>query len=172
MANAMKAGRTRMKAKVGLVATVATLILFSVHAESEYFPSRTWSIDAFGFYGSRDKDGGSDGEWGPGVGVNYFFNDNWGAGADTYAQAFNVPYLLNANVIFRYPLRDTKFAPYGYAGFGRQWDHGSQWLADFGAGVEYSIQKQTSAFADIRGVFPDKTRDYAVLRFGLRFNFR
>ena len=162
-----------MKTKVGIVTTLAALVFVCAHAaESDLFPTRTFSIDAFGFYASRDKDGDSSGAWGPGVGTTYFFNQNWGAGADTYADAWNIPYLLNASGIFKYPLRDSKFAPYGFAGFGRQWDHGAQWMAHLGAGVEYSIRAETSAFADIRGVFPDKTRDYAVLRFGIRFYFR
>ena len=164
-----------MTMKVGIVTTLAALILFPAWAQSDQsdlFPSRTWALDGFGFYGSRDKDGGSDGAWGPGVGASYFFTENWGAGADTYADAWNIPYLLNASAIFKYPLRESRFAPYGFAGFGRQWDHGAQWMAHLGGGVEYSIRSDISAFADLRGVFPDKTKDFVVLRFGIRFYFR
>lgn len=133
------------------------------------------SLDFFGFYGSRDKGGGNSSAWGPGVGFNYFFTQNIGLGADTYADAFTWPYLLNANGIFRFPIPQTSIAPYAFAGFGRQWWHAPQWLGDVGAGVEYrpsSTKPLVGLFADIRGVFPSETKDYAVLRFGLRFVFR
>jgi hypothetical protein len=80
--------------------------------------------------------------------------------------------LLNASGIYRYPLRNTRFAPYGFGGFGRQWEHAAQWLAHIGVGVDYRLKSQTSLFFDAREVFPTETGNYAVLRFGFRLKFR
>ena len=129
------------------------------------------SFDGFGFYGSKDKGGNRD-AWGVGVGGNYFFTRNIGAGADTYMDAFTIPYLLNADGIFRYPIKQTGFAPYGFGGFGRQWTHAAQWLGHIGVGIEYRWRPQQGAFFDAREVFPTETKDYAVLRFGFRFVFK
>jgi hypothetical protein len=164
-----------MKWKLGVIVVVLSwFAVIPAQAESDYdmFKPCTWSIDALGFFASRDKGGSSDNALGPGVGLNYFFTENWGAGVDTYADAFEVPYLLNVSGIYRYPIRNRRFAPYGFAGVGRQWEHAAQWMGHLGAGVEYSLQRRTSVFADLRGVFPDRTKDYAVLRFGFRFELR
>lgn len=161
--------------KIGLALILAIEFLgpAGVLAQShEPYSAQEPSLDLFGFYGSRDKGGGSSSAWGPGVGFNYFFTQNFGVGADSYADAFTLPYLLNANGIFRYPIPQTCIAPYAFAGFGREWWHAPQWMGDVGVGVEYRLQPQFGLFADARGVFPTQTKDYAVVRFGLRFVFR
>lgn len=164
--------------KISVVLVLATLLIATARVRaqsSDLFSEKEASFDLFGFYGSRDKGGGSSSAWGPGVGFNYFFTQNLGVGADTYADAFTVPYLLNANGIFRYPIVGTGIAPYGFAGFGREWWHAPQWMGDVGAGVEYrpcNMSKPLGLFADIRGVFPGETKDYVVVRLGFRFVFK
>jgi hypothetical protein len=138
---------------------------------TDLYSSHEGSVDFFGFYGSRDKGGNRD-AWGMGAGFNYFFTQYLGVGADTYMDAFTVPYLLNGQGIFRYPIKGTAIAPYAFGGFGRQWTHAAQWLGDIGVGAEYRFQPCMGAFFDAREVFPTETRDYAVLRFGFRFSFR
>lgn len=145
--------------------------LYSTHVNTDLYRAQEGSFDVFGFYGSRDKDGRDD-AWGMGVGLNYFFSKYFGVGADTYFDAFDVPYLLNGQGIFRYPIERTGLAPYVFGGGGRQWQHSPQWLADVGVGIEYRIKPHVGAFFDAREVFPDRTRDYAVLRFGFRFGLR
>jgi len=130
------------------------------------------SLDTFGFYSSQNKGGHQGDTWGLGVAGNYFFTQNFGASAETYMDAFTIPYLLNLNAIYRFPLKQSALAPYGFAGFGRQWDHAAQWLGDLGVGIEYRFRPQMGAFFDARGVFPSETKDYAVLRFGFRFLFK
>ena len=78
------------------------------------YPPNEFSLDLFGDYATRDKSGHSGDAWGLGLGANYFFTRNLGIGADTYADAFQVPYLLNGSVIYRYPLMETGLAPYGF----------------------------------------------------------
>jgi len=138
----------------------------------EFFEANELSADVLGFYGSRDKGGASKSAWGYGAAVNYFLTDKIGLSADTYSDAFTVPYNLNFSGIFRYPFQDYRLAPYGFGGFGRQWDHTSQWTFHVGAGVEYRTTEKTGLFSDIREVFPGRTRDYTLVRFGIRFRFR
>jgi len=145
--------------------------LYSTHVNTDLYSANEGSFDAYGFYGSKDKDGKND-AWGMGVGVNYFISKYFGLGADSYFDAFEVPYLVNGQGIFRYPIANTGLAPYAFGGGGRQWKHSPQWLADAGVGIEYRIQPHVGAFFDAREVFADKTKDYAVLRFGFRFAFR
>src|SRR2546425_11833701 len=87
------------------------------------YAPREFSFDFAGGYATRDKGGFDKDAFGIALGVNYFITENIGVGADTYADAFTAPYMLNFSGIFRYPISDTGFAPYGFGGFGRQWDH-------------------------------------------------
>ncbi|SRR5260221_1599251 len=130
-----------------------------------------FSLDVFGAYASRNKYGDDISAWGPGVGVNYFLTENFGFGADTYADAFNWPYMLNTTAIFRYPIGKTGFAPYAYVGFGRQWSHATQWFADMAGGIEFRFNPRTGFFTDLRGMFPGETDNYLLWRFGFRFAF-
>jgi hypothetical protein len=125
----------------------------------------------FGGYATRDKGGADQDAAGPGIGVNYFFTENFGIGADTYADAFEPPYLLTTSGIFRYPLGDSGLAPYAFAGFGRQWDHAAQWMGHLGAGAEFRFNAHTGFFIDARRVFPVNTDDFALWRFGFRVAF-
>ena len=138
--------------------------------ESAY-PSHEFSLDLGGNYATRDKSGHDTDAWGLTVGVNYFFTEHFGIGADTYADAFTRPYLLNGSVIYRHPLKEFGLAPYGFAGFGRQWEHAGQWTGHLGAGLEYRLNAHTGLFLDARRVFADQTKDYAVWRAGLRLGF-
>lgn len=172
-----------MKAKQTLLAAIIGILTISAAQARDYFSdhfafypagmysANELSLDLFGFHATHDRNGNDSGSWGPGVGLNYFFNEYIGVGADTYTDAFNTPYLLNGNGIFRYPLWDTGLAPYAFGGIGRQWRYAAQWMGDVGAGIEYRFALKTSVFTDIRGVFPGNTSNYATWRFGFRLVF-
>ena len=155
------------------IATIFTLIsllgILPTQAQAEdFFQPHEMSLDLHGFYASRDKGGKDTDAWGYGAGFNYFFTQNLGVGADTYCDAFTVPYMINTSVFYRYPLQDANFAPYGFAGFGRQWDHEARWHGYFGGGVEYRWKPSMGFFGDVRWVVPTEGTSYAVLRFGFR----
>ena len=136
---------------------------------SATFGPHEFSLDVAGGYASRNKNGDDESAWGTVVGVNYFIWQNIGVGVDTYADAFTVPYLLNFNGIYRYPIKDMGLAPYAFVGFGRQWKYDPRWTGDIGGGVEYRFNRNTGVFLDGRGVFGDQT--YALWRFGFRLAF-
>ncbi|MDB6064025.1 MAG: hypothetical protein JWR26_233 [Pedosphaera sp.] len=135
------------------------------------FSPNELSLDLFGYHGSRDKGNSPKDAWGPGVGLNYFITQDFGVGADTYADAFVHPYLVNGSAIFRYPLGDSGLAPYVYAGAGRQWSFAAQWTGHIAGGLEYRFNARTGVFADVRRVFAASTEDYTVVRFGFRLAF-
>ena len=93
---------------------------FAFAPSAATFAPREFSFDLLGSYVTRDKGGADRDAWGIGAGLNYFILDNIGVGLDTYADAFEAPYLLNFSGIYRYPIADVGLAPYGFAGFGRQ----------------------------------------------------
>src|SRR5437764_1040679 len=100
---------------------------FDYDSGGGYAP-REFSLDLFGSYATRDRHGSGSDAWGIGAGFNFFFTHYLGIGVDTYADAFETPYLLNGSAIARYPVPETALAPYAFAGFGRQWDFAPQWL--------------------------------------------
>jgi hypothetical protein len=163
--------------RLPLIATLGILSITTVqtHASpSGFFSGGEMTLDTFGYWGSRDKDGNSKGAWGPGIGASYFFTDNFGAGVETYNDAFTLPYLLNVNGTFRYPvsISGIVLSPYAFAGVGRQWNHAPQWLGHVAAGIEYPVRPEISVFTDVRGVFPTETKNNAMIRFGFRFKFK
>jgi hypothetical protein len=177
-------GSVMKKIRLACLFAIGILGAFSVPAQSidsyysyDLYSAQEPSFDFLGFYGSRDKGGSDTGVAGPGLGFNYFITQNIGVGVDTYADAFTWPYLLNTSGIIRYPIPRTAIAPYAFGGFGREWWHAPQWLGYFGGGVEYRLAPARmkiplGLFADVRGVFPGETKDYAVVRFGLRFKLK
>lgn len=135
------------------------------------YSANTFNVDIFGSWASRGRSGEDDGKLGIGGGVSYFFTRNLGIDAHTYADAFKAPYNLNSSLIYRYPIEGTAWAPYGFGGFGRQWDYASQWLFHIGLGGEYRINPNTGVFLDWRRVFALETDDYHLVRLGVRLGF-
>lgn len=110
---------------------------------------------------------------GAGAGLSYFVTRYIGLGAEAYSE--NTTGVLvdsvSANVIGRFPLGQSGFAPYAYGGGGRQFDMAKVWFAQMGAGMEYRFTPRVGAFIDARWVLPDETKYYGVARLGMRFGF-
>jgi hypothetical protein len=162
------------------IATIAASIALgfsSASADPFYIPqpvvftAQDFSFDVFGYNSSLDKDGANHNAYGYGVGVNYFITENIGVGAETYADAFELPYILNLNGIYRFPMAEYNVAPYLFTGLGRQWEHAPQWVFDFGGGVEYRLRQDLAGFADLRGVFPVDRDPSILFRIGIRLRF-
>jgi hypothetical protein len=136
------------------------------------FSPNELSLDLFGYTATKDKGGGDHQAWGPGVGLNYFFTDNFGVGAEGYADAFETPYLVNVLGEARYPIPGMEsLAPYAFIGLGREWAHAPQWLGHFGAGVEFRFNTRTGVILDARRVIAGNSPDYTLVRFGFRVAF-
>jgi hypothetical protein len=110
---------------------------------------------------------------GAGVGLNYYFNQNVGIGADVYSENTTRAFLdsASANLLLRFPLGECGLAPYVFGGGGRQFDMAEAWFGQAGAGLEYRFTPHLGVFTDARMVWPHETRYYGVARLGLRFSF-
>lgn len=110
---------------------------------------------------------------GVGMGMSYFVNRTLGFGADAYSENKKGALVDNAsaNMILRFPLGTTGFAPNIFGGGGYQFDTAKAWFAQVGAGVEYRFTPHIGAFVDARFVLPDETKYYGVARLGMRFAF-
>ncbi|HXI83436.1 MAG TPA: hypothetical protein VNL17_05020 [Verrucomicrobiae bacterium] len=139
----------------------------------EPFPSNQLSLQAFGTYATRDREGSTKEELGGGLGLTYFFTRYVGLGADTYIAEWKLPYRVNGSVILRLPLPEqlSKLAVYGFGGGGRQFKDIPQYTWHGGGGLEYKFCRQLGLFADAREVFPDKTANYTLVRAGVNVGF-
>ncbi|HXI84296.1 MAG TPA: hypothetical protein VNL17_09440 [Verrucomicrobiae bacterium] len=144
-----------------------------VTTDYEPFPSRQLTLDAFGTYATRNREGSSVNAGGGGLGLDYFLTRYVGIGADTYIEEWKWPYRVNGSGILRLPLPDqfSKLALYGFGGGGRQFKDIPQFTWHGGGGLEYKLSRNLGIFADAREVFPDKTPDYTLVRGGVSFGF-
>jgi hypothetical protein len=138
------------------------------------------SLDAFGM-GSigqrtiRHLTGRSvvdDGRVGAGAGVNYFFTRHLGFGWEAYSQNTRGTFVDNGsmNLIGRLPLGESGFAPYALGGGGYQFDV-KQGIAQAGGGIEFRFNEHVGIFVDARYVWAEKTDNFGVGRFGVRWAF-
>lgn len=114
-----------------------------------------------------------DGELGAGLGLNYFFTRYIGIGGDLYSENDTGALVDSAsgNLIARFPLGESGFAPYAFGGGGYQFDGLEVWFAQFGGGIEYRFTPHVGLFLDGRVVYPEETKYYGLARLGLRFAF-
>ena len=114
-----------------------------------------------------------DTEWGLGIGANYFFTRNIGVGADAYTENSSGSFVDSAslNLIGRFPIGESGFAPSVFGGGGRQFDNDEWWFCQVGGGIEYRFNRSTGVFLDGRVVWPEETDYYGVVRLGVRFAF-
>lgn len=144
-----------------------------VATDYEPFPSNQLTLDAFGTYATREREGSSANPLGGGLGLNYFITRYVGIGADTYIEEWKWPYRVNGSAILRLPLPQqfSKLAVYGFGGGGRQFKDIPQFTWHGGGGLEYKLSRNLGIFADGREVFPDKTPNYTLVRAGVSFGF-
>lgn len=152
---------------------------FSYDADSEdRYRANEFSVDAYGTY-QRPFDEANDffdepegGDWGAGLGVNYFFTRNFGVGADATWFDNRGAFVDHANLsaIGRFPLGDSGVAPYIFGGGGRLFED-EAWTFHGGLGFEFRINQHTGIFIDGRLAWGEQGNDYSLIRSGLRFAF-
>ena len=145
---------------------------------TDKFRANELTFDLFGNYnkGQRKWNDVFDtsmrhGDFGGGLGVNYFFTPILGIGGDAYWLDDKGSFINNvsSSLIVRFPIDCV--APYMFGGVGRNFDPVDEWAAHAGVGVEFRLNPFTGIFLDGRYVFADKSSDYSMLRTGLRFAF-
>jgi len=110
---------------------------------------------------------------GAGLGLSYFITRNIGIGAEAYSEDTSGPFIdsASANLIARFPVGQTGFAPYAFGGGGQQFDLNKVSFGQAGGGFEYRFNPKVGIFTDLRMVWPTETKYFAVARLGLRLTF-
>ncbi len=165
----------------------------------QFYGDREWNFDLFGVRGDtfneyrQDRYLGADHGYGGGLGVSYMFTRYLGVGLEGYAlDADDVVGQLSSNLIVRYPLPNSRIAPYGYVGGGvvfngsRLEDAASigaspasvrrrsdvEGLGQAGAGFEVRITPHIGVINDFSyNLVNGPDNNYGLLRSGIRFAF-
>jgi hypothetical protein len=114
------------------------------------------------------------GNWGGGLGANYFPTMNFGLGIDVNIPKNGGTFIdsQTTNLIFRKPLGSSGLSPYLFGGGGKSYDPMNQWIAQAGIGLEYRSSHNMGLIVDGRYVWGQNSgTDIVVLRAGLRFVF-
>jgi len=147
---------------------------------AEKFTAAELSMDAFGSYTAAERRFNKlfetnirHGDWGGGVGLNYFFTRQIGIGADINIPDNGGNFIDQAvgSLIVRLPFESTGLSPYIFGGGGRGTDPSWEWLGHAGIGLEYRFNPATGIFLDGRYVWADKSFDRLLLRAGVRLVF-
>jgi hypothetical protein len=158
---------------------------WSGHFSYETGPRYTageFSLEGFGSYMAAERKIGDlfetnirHGEWGGGVGLNYFFTREIGIGSDINIgdnRGHFVDHVMG-NLYARFPIEPSGFAPYVFGGGGRSTDQIWEWLLHAGIGIEYRFNPITGIFFDTRYIWhtKDGSTDRLQFRAGLRLAF-
>ena len=116
------------------------------------------------------------GDWGGGIGANFFFTRHIGVGADAYiAEDFDGSFIdyASASLIFRFPIdnNDWGLAPYVFGGAGHTFDPIDRNSFHAGAGLEFRCAKGFGIFADARFIWMHRSDDFGLGRLGVRLHF-
>jgi len=136
------------------------------------YKGNEFNLSVFGsasFIDDKDRDG----SLGLGVGLSYFFCRYVGVEAYAYSQDTHNAFVDNVggDLVLRWPIADTGLAPYIFGGAARGIDPLYQWTYDGGAGLEWRFAPHIGVFVDGRYAFAEKTENFALCRFGMKFGF-
>jgi opacity protein-like surface antigen len=165
----------------------------------QFYGDREWNFDLFGLRADtyneyrNDRYLGVDHGYGGGLDVNYMFTRYLGAGLEGYAiDADDVIGQASANFIFRYPIPNTRFAPYGYAGGGVLFNGSelrenvksgnspasirrnsdAEGMGQFGVGFEVRVTPHIGIINDYSyNLVNGADNNFGMLRSGIRFAF-
>jgi Outer membrane protein beta-barrel domain len=171
----------------------------------DLYRANEWQLDLFGAYAPAGRDGNrflGDHAWGGGAGVNYFFTKYFGLGLEGdilsgtgQEHSGDVSGQFALNGLVRYPIGNTGFAPYVFAGIGGFVPgEGSDFFdtvtngvsrkirnsnrddilleGHWGGGLEYRFTRHIGVFADGRYEVVDKSKNnFGLIRTGVRFAF-
>jgi Outer membrane protein beta-barrel domain len=168
-------------------------------ASEQFFGDREWNFDLFGLRADtynayrHDRYLATDHGYGGGLDVNYMFSRYLGLGLEGYAiDADDVIGQASGNLIFRYPVPNTRFAPYGYAGGGVLFNgsrlediaatgaspasirrHSDvEGVGQFGAGFEVRITPHIGLINDYSyNLVNGPDNNFGMFRSGIRFAF-
>ncbi len=160
----------------------------------DLFRDREWNFDLFGTYAFTSRPYQSDRylrvdhAWGGGLSANYIFGRYFGIGVEGYGLAArDAVGQASANLILRYPIPNTRFAPYVFAGGGvifngsdfvdrpfHRFDrrNDTEGMGQFGGGLEVRLTPNFGIINDFSwNVLGGPRDDFGMIRSGIRFAF-
>ena len=145
------------------------------------FNANEFSLDLFGTYQAAERHFLAwpnteikHGNWGGGVGGNYYFTRYLGFGVDAAALAGTATFVdhVGGNILFRIPIDQIHLAPYAFGGGGYGWNPSPRYFADVGVGLEFRFNPKVGIFGDARYIWREGTApDACAIRTGLRMVF-
>ena len=140
-------------------------------AVTPFYRDREVNVAVFG--GRQVTHGDS---WAVGVDGKYFFNRYFGLGANGYfLNANKATGSMMATATARYPIGQSRFAPYAFVGGGGigQGSSSIHAAAQTGAGLEFRVTPNVGIMSDYSYTFIDgnNTRNFGMVRTGLNFAF-
>lgn len=170
------------------VLLLATSTVFAADGDAKkavesYYHANEFSVDVFGYLRTRDFDNE---RTGIGLGLNYFYTQNWGVGIEGSAGNIGDIFVESTrlNVLYRIPI--NRSAVYVFAGAGADFcvppipssspsgvkeDDGEVFAFDFGVGIEHRFSKHLGVFGDVRFDKPEHQSAQAIGRVGVRIPF-
>ncbi len=114
-----------------------------------------------------------DAQIGLGAGLSFFFCKYVGIEGEGYSESTHHSIVNNAggNLVLRWPIGTTGWAPYVYGGGGHQFEPVEGNYADAGGGIEYRFARWVGLFADARWVLTTHSGNYGLGRVGVDFSF-
>ena len=174
-----------------MVMAAAVALLSGVRAKADdadqghLFHNNEVSLDLFGTYLNQERHLSKifdtsirHGNFGGGVGLNYFPIQFVGVGVDTSFQTRQSDIVdhVAGNLILRLPIEVAHLAPYIFGGGGHKFDPIDQSFADAGVGLEVRFTRNIGMFGDVRYVWNTQTKpvglhDEGLFRLGMKFAF-
>jgi hypothetical protein len=143
---------------------------------TELYRASEFQLDVFGAYAASDIESLGSGDYGAGIGFNYFFSRNIGVGLEARHTLETSDDFLNRvglNLFVRFPI--GRVAPYVIAGAGTRYQHHNvTWRASLGGGIQVQLSGNVGLFSDVRFIQKgvDKFADDGYVgRAGVRLSF-
>jgi len=154
--------------------------VFVYDTQSAKYTANEFSLDLSGSYFAAER--GIEhlfdtnirhGKWGGDAGINYFFTRYIGISGNVQMSANGGNFVDQAlgELVLRWPIDPSGFAPYVVGGGGRSTEPVWEWIYDVGVGVEYRFNPVTGIFTDARYVWADNSVDRILFRAGVRLVF-
>jgi hypothetical protein len=156
---------------------------------TSFYRANEWDLGIFGTYDTsfnNNRRAIGDHDWGGGLGLTYFPWLYAGFGIDgDFGNAIpsdDLSHQVDGQLVLRYPLDlwspNLHLAPYVYGGVGGLFVHTSEsnlrsdFLGNFGAGLEYRFSPHIGLFSDAGYEIVDGPKnDFMQVSFGLKYAF-
>lgn len=170
---AIALGATTMASFAGSKSYASKTEVAAPPMDEPCFTAGDFSLDLFaGYVWNQDDDSDDADAATGGIGLNYFFTEMIGVGADAYWYDHDgAIHNFDGSLIVRFPIQEICLAPYIYGGGGYRTNSHNEGSYHAGAGVEWKASDTLGIFADGRYTWLEDSGDTALARLGVRLHF-